>query len=844
MSFGTNLPIESIIPELQQTLRKGPNAILSASPGAGKTTCVPLALLHELWLKGQKIIMLEPRRLAARTAAMRMSDMLGEKVGETVGYRTRLDTKVSSKTRIEVLTEGILTRLLQDDPSLEEVGLLIFDEFHERSIHADTGLAFSLQSQDLLREDLRILVMSATLEEEPLSRLLGNAPVIFCEGKIYPVETHYLPRERKGEARKGQHLISQVKATILKALREESGDLLVFLPGAGEIRGLEKALKESAIEDNIHIAPLYGNLSKEEQDRAILPSPSGQRKIVLATSIAETSLTIEGIRIVIDSGLMRVSRFSPGSGMSRLETIAVTKDSAHQRRGRAGRLEAGLCYRLWTEEKDRLLKAHGSPEILEADLSSLALELALWGVKESDELKWLNTPPKAAFSHAGELLVLLEAIDEKGYITPLGKEMCRLPLHPRLAHMVLKGNSLGLGSLACHIAALLTERDVIRLEQGISQSDVRLRMDALHEGKQALLEGMQLDNGACRQVRQLADQLRKRLTLSEGKEDRDKTGLLLAFAYPDRIAGKRQGSENRYVMSNGKGVFFPYYDMLSKESYLVAPSLDGNAREARIFLAAPIQLEALEKYFPSLVKEKEIISWDKTKKAVSARKEKRLAQLLLKEEALTAIDNEKVLEIFIEGIREEGIDALPWDKASRKFQERLVFMHHWDSQFPDFSDQSLTENMETLLVPWVGGMWRLSQIKQLDLKAIFLALLSYEQKQALEHLAPTHWTVPSGSHIPIDYIDPEKPVLAVRLQELFGLEQTPTIAGGKKTLTLHLLSPAHRPIQVTEDLANFWENTYFDVKKELKGRYPKHEWPDDPLQAIPTNRAKRRVFKK
>ncbi|MDH3975864.1 MAG: ATP-dependent helicase HrpB [Deltaproteobacteria bacterium] len=840
----TDLPIKSVIPEVLQTLRKGGNAILSASPGAGKTTCVPLALLHEQWLNKQRIIMLEPRRLAARAAAMRMAELLGEKVGETVGYRTRMDSQVSNKTRIEVLTEGILTRILQNDPSLEGVGLLIFDEFHERSLHADLGLALSLESQELLREDLRILVMSATLEEEPLSRLLGSAPVIYCKGKSYPVETHYLPRTRRGEAQHHYKLIPQAKSVILRSLREEKGDMLVFLPGTGEIRRLEKTLKEGGLDNHIHIMPLYGDLSREEQNRAILPSPSGQRKIVLATSIAETSLTIEGVRVIVDCGLMRVSRFSPDSGMSRLETIALTKASARQRRGRAGRLEGGVCYRLWTEEEDRLLKAHGRPEILETDLGSLALELALWGIKEPQVLRWLDNPPNAAFAHARELLILLEAIDEAGIITPLGKEMTKLPLHPRLAHMVLKARPLGLGSLACSLAALLTERDIIRVEQGTSHTDLRLRIDALQGGKDVLLPDMNLDSGACRRVRSLAGQLRKKLAIAAKKDDSGKTGLLLAFAYPDRIAGKRQGSEGRYLMSNGKGAAFLHYDMLSKRDYLVAASLDGNAREARIFLAAPIEVNEIERNLAPLIKEKEVIVWDKTKKTVSAGKEYRLARLLLREEALVQIDSEKVTKVFIEGIKASGIHALPWSKASKNIQKRLIFMHHLDAGFPDFSDAALAKGLESLLAPWIGGMTRLEQLKQLDLKVIFLSLLSREQQQALEKLAPTHWTVPSGSRIPIDYGDPAKPVLSVRLQELFGLDKTPAIAGGKKSLTLHLLSPAHRPIQVTKDLAGFWANTYFDVKKELKGRYPKHEWPDNPLQATPTKRAKRKVVKK
>jgi ATP-dependent helicase HrpB len=769
---------------------------------------------------------------------MRMADMMGEKVGETVGYRTRMDSKVGPKTRIEVVTEGILTRFLQRDPSLEGIGLLIFDEFHERGIHADLGLALALESQSIFREDLKILIMSATLDGEAVAGLLGGAPIISSEGKSFPVETRFDPAgAQKGLVRDVYIIIHKVIAKVRQALKEEKGDILVFLPGVGEIRRVEAGLKESGLPEDILICPLYGMLSKEEQEEAILPSPLNKRKIVLATSIAETSLTIEGIRIVIDCGLKRVSRFSPGSGMSRLETVQVTRASADQRRGRAGRLEEGICHRLWPEGE--ALKSHNSPEILEADLSSLALELALWGVKEAKNLKWLDLPPKAAMSHADELLKLLDAIDDAGNVTDYGKRMAGLPLHPRLAHMLLKGEELGLVSLACDLAAILNERDMLKFERGFNDADVSLRVDLLRKSGHSVPPGMSMDRGACRRIRQVADQLRKKMKATNEVDDTDQTGLLLAFAYPDRIAQKRPGSVGRYLLAGGKGARIAEHEPLAREEYLAVSNLGGDAKESRIFLAASLSLEEVEMHFAALIVEEESVRWDSSRLSVLARRERHLGSILISEGVIPPNEGQ-IMEAMLEGIRQAGIDSLPWNKKTRSFQSRVNFLHKLKPNFPDLSDDALLKNLASWLAPFLSKMTRLEHLKRLDLKAILSAMLSYEDLQLLDKEAPTHICVPSGSRIPVDYETSNNPLLAVRLQEMFGLDQTPAIAGGRVKLKLHLLSPANRPIQVTEDLSGFWQKTYFDVKKDLKGRYPKHYWPDDPLQAIPTNRAKRR----
>jgi ATP-dependent helicase HrpB len=834
-----SLPVEAVLPELRAVLESGSAAVLQAPPGAGKTTLVPLALLEEGWLDGQRIVILEPRRLAARAAAGRMAWLLGEHVGETVGYRIRLDTRVGPGTRIEVVTEGVLARLLQADPALEGVGLVVFDEFHERSLHADLGLALCLQSRALLREDLRILVMSATLAGAPVARLLGEAPIITSEGRAFPVETHYLPR------RVTESIPPEVVRAVRDALDAEEGDVLVFLPGTAEIRQVEARLAETGLPPGVQVAPLYGNLPQEAQDRAIEPSPPGRRKVVLATSIAETSLTIEGIRVVVDSGLMRVPRFSPRTGMTRLATVPVTRASAEQRCGRAGRLGPGACYRLWTQAEQLHLVPHGTPEILEADLVPLALELAAWGVADPAELSWLDPPPAAAFAQARELLVQLGALGVEGTITPHGRRMAELALHPRLAHLVLRGIELGHGAVACDLAALLGERDVLRSEGGVADADVRLRLELLRDARRTqrprrVVHGYTVDAGGVRRVLSESRHWQRRLGITGDRHDAEAAGLLLSFAYPDRIAQRRAGAGGRFLLRNGIGAMLPWAQPLMNSPYLVAAELGGQGRESRIFLAAPLEASDLEEHFPEQIEEATSVEWDAQAGAVRAWRRERLGALVLREAPLPDPDPAAVAEALLEGIRQQGLRVLPWDRTARQLQQRLVFLHRTDRTWPDASDAALLQTLSDWLGPHLYGLRRLEELQRLDLAQLLLAPLPWERRQALERLAPTHLTVPSGSRIPIDYGDPGVPVVAVRLQEMFGLHETPRIMDGAVPLTVQLLSPAQRPVQVTRDLASFWRTTYFEVKKDLKGRYPKHYWPDDPLQAVPTRRTRPR----
>jgi ATP-dependent helicase HrpB len=757
---------------------------------------------------------------------------LGEAAGETVGYRVRLDSRVSGRTRIEVLTEGVLTRLLQDDPSLEGVGLVIFDEFHERSLHADLGLALCVETQSALRDDLRLLVMSATLDGELVAQLLGQAPIITSEGRSFPVETRYLPSPRKPD---DQAYLQHVVSSIKQALAEETGSLLVFLPGAGEIRRVEQRLRETVSQDHIFIAPLYGDLPLEAQELAIRPSPGGLRKIVLATSIAETSLTIEGIRIVIDSGWARVPRFDPNSGLTKLMTVKVSQASAEQRRGRAGRLEPGVCYRLWSADSHKQLPDYNRPEILDADLTPLALDLAQWGISDPDTLAWLDPPPAAHYDQARELLQHLNALDERGAITAHGRRMAELAMHPRLAHMVLKGMESGWGALACEIAALLGERDVIK---GARETDLRLRLEILHGSGNA----PDIDHAACARVRKTAGQWRRQLKVPDksAAQYQDLAGLLLAYAYPDRIAQHRPGTEPRYLLANGRGAYFAQHETLSKEDYLVAAQLDGAAKEARVFLAAAVTQAELEEYFADQIEEVDIVEWDSRSETVQARRQRRLDALVLEDRPLSNADPELITRAMLQGIREMGLDCLPWNKTLNVWRERVQFMRRLDAaHLPDVSDSILILQIETWLAPYLQGTTRRTHLANIDLHNALTGLLNWEQQRTLDDLAPTHITVPSGSRIPIDYGN-DPPVLAVRLQEMFGLTETPRIAGGRVALLLHLLSPAGRPVQVTQDLAGFWARSYHDVKKDLKGRYPKHYWPDDPLQAQPTARAKPR----
>ena len=836
----SRLPIEDVLPALRRTLTEGRNALLTAAPGAGKTTRVPLALLDASWLEGKSLIMLEPRRLAARAAAHRMASMLGEPVGATVGYRMRLDTKVGPKTKIEVVTEGILPRLLQQDPALSTYAIVVFDEFHERSLQTDMGLALCLESQRLFRPDLRLLVMSATLNCGPVADLLGQAPVIACEGRLFPVETRYLDQPLSG------HLDAAVVQSIRRSLAQDQGSLLVFLPGMAEIRRVEQKLLDLKLAPNILIAPLHGDLPQEAQDRAIAPAPAGTRKIVLATSIAETSLTIDGVRVVIDAGLLRVPRFDSRSGLTRLETIRVTQDSAEQRRGRAGRLEPGICSRLWTSGEHQSLAPCRPPEILDSDLAPLLLGLAQWGTANPAELSWLTPPPAGTVAQARELLTDLGALNIEGQITAHGRRMAELPLHPRLAHMLLKALSLQLTDLACELAALLSERDILRDPSGRRNADLRLRLDILH-GAYDYAAGATIDRAACQRVRRTAD-LWQRQHLRAARSDRqgslDETGLLLALAYPDRIAQRQRGNDARYLMANGRGAVFANPDLLGSEDYLVIADLDGSGQWAKINLAAPVQLRDLETLYADRIQVIDEVSWDEAAQMVRATRQRRLGSLILSARGLSKPDPWTISAALLEGIRLAGLDRLAWTPELRQWRARVAFLRRiegQESRWPDLSDQALLQTLDDWLAPYLTGLTTFDRVATLDLTQPLRALLSWEQQRQLDRWAPTHLTVPSGSNVRVEYETPDLPVLAVRLQEMFGCKDTPRLVDGKIPVMLHLLSPARRPVQITKDLSSFWRSTYLEVKKELRGRYPKHSWPDDPLIAPPTTKAKRRL---
>ena len=816
-----SLPVDEALPRLKDALQIGNAAVLVAPPGAGKTTRVPLALLKEPWLGGRKIVMQEPRRLAARAAARRMAATLGEQVGETVGYRVRLDSKVGPRTRIEVVTDGLFLRRLQDDPSLDGVGCVIFDELHERGLETDLSFALVREAQTALREDLRVIAMSATLDPGPVAERLGGAPLVESAGRMFAVDTRYLDREARGRVE------DTVAATVRRALAEENGSALVFLPGIGEIRRVEERLDDLAAD--VDVVPLYGDLSPAEQDRAIAPSPAGRRKVVLATAIAETSLTIEGVRLVIDSGLMRLPRFSPRTGMTRLETVRVSQASADQRRGRAGRLEPGVCYRLWTEEAQRGLLPFTPPEILDADLAPLALELALWGAREGD-LPWLTPPPAAALATARALLADLGAIDDAGTITAHGRAMARLGQHPRLAHLVLKGREMGQGRIAALLAAILSERDFLRLPPGQRDVDLRHRVDiALGGGRRDAALRLILET-----ARRLAPQQ------SSERPDVAKTGALLALAYPDRIGRRRPGTSGRYLLSGGRGAALPEGDPLGNDEFLVVADLDGTAQDSRIFLAAPIAAAEIEDLYADRIIREEIVHWSDRDGAVLARRRRRLGALTLDDGPLASADPEKRRAAMLDGVRRLGLGALPWTDELVDWRQRVAFLRGLDENWPDLSDAALCATLDDWLAPFLDRVSRTEHLSRVDLAAALRALLPWDRQRTLDRLAPTHIDAPSGSRVAIDYANPAEPAMSVRLQEMFGLLDTPRIADGKVPLTLHLLSPARRPVQVTRDLASFWANGYPAVKAELKGRYPKHYWPDDPLVAEPTARVRPR----
>ncbi|WP_423069154.1 ATP-dependent helicase HrpB [Devosia sp. CN2-171] len=807
------LPIDEALPGLKLALAAGPYAVLVAPPGAGKTTRVPLALLDAPWRGDGKIVMLEPRRLSARAAARRMAQTLGQEVGATVGYRVRLDAKVSAKTRIEVVTEGVFTRMILDDPELKGVAAVLFDEFHERSLDADLGLALALDA-GALRDDLRVLVMSATIDGARVAELLDGAPVVVSEGRAFPVETIW--RDRDPQAR----IEDQVTSVVLEALREQPGSALVFLPGQAEISRVAERLA-GRVPGDVEIAPLYGQLTPEEQDRAVQPAPKGRRKVVLATSIAETSLTIEGVRIVVDSGLRRAPAYEPATGLTVLETRKVSRAAADQRRGRAGRVEPGVCYRLWAEGQHAALQAFDAPEMLEADLSGLALDLAGWGVTDPAQLRFLDPPPGPAWNEAVGLLRGLEALDVEGRITSEGKALARLPLHPRLGHMIHRAAEEDDALAAAELAVLLSERGL-----GGDGTDLAHRLDRFRRERSKRADEA---HGLARRWAQMVG------NTGTGGE----VGRHLARAYPDRVA-QQAGARGRYRLANGRQASLDETDALAAAPYLVVADVTGAAATGRIRAAVAITRATIEELFASQIVDETVMAFDRSVKGVRARRVRRLGALRLDEAPVAIADAGAAAQALAEGIAGLGIGPLPWTKEQKALRERASYLRATiGEEWPDLSDAGLAADVEWL-VPGITGKTALSEISADDLARALEGLLPWGKRQEMERLLPSHFDAPSGSRLPIDYGAENGPALEVRVQELFGLDKHPSVAGGKVPLLLVLLSPAHRPIQTTRDLPGFWRGSWKDVAKDLKGRYPRHYWPENPVEAVATARAKPR----
>jgi ATP-dependent helicase HrpB len=833
MRFAPPLPIDTVLDELAAALEHGTSAVLVAPPGAGKTTRVPLALLAAPWLENRKVVMLEPRRLAARAAADYMARNLGERTGETVGLRARLASAVGPRTRIEVVTEGVFSRMIIDDPALEGVGAVVFDEFHERSLDADLGLALALDARSGLRPDLRLVVMSATLEAARVATLLGDAPVIHSEGRSFPVETHYLGRDPAAR------IEDQMTAAILRALAEEPGSILAFLPGQGEIRRVAEMLAQRlAGRPEIILAPLYGGLDLAAQQEAIKPAPAGKRKVVLATSIAETSLTIDGVRIVIDSGLAREPRFEPDVGMSRLVTVRASRAAADQRRGRAGRTEPGVCYRLWDEPSTMSLPAFAEPEIRNADLSGLLLDCAAWGVSDVYALSWLDPPPAAACAAAQEELMLLGAVDAAGRITDLGRRYRALPLPPRLARMLVIAAAAGAAPLAAEIAAVLVERGL-----GGDSTDLMSRIEAWRRDRSRRSQDMRRlaaswARAAAASARELGPE--GPAGALDGISASSSAAALLALAYPDRIA-KARGRPGQFLLASGRAASLEPHDPLARATYLAIAELQGSAANARILLAAPLAEDELRAVADSRFREEDELTFDREAAALRARRVKRLGAIVLASEPRPVEPGDRSRRVLAEGIARLGIGRLPWTKGQLQLRARVEFLRRLNGPpWPDLSDETLAQTAQEWLAPFLDGKTRVAEVTSEDLSAALDALIDWRLRQALDREAPTHFEAPSGQRHPIDYEGPGAPALHIRVQELFGLDRHPTIGGGRLPLTLHLLSPAQRPIQVTRDLPGFWRGSWSAVKAEMRGRYPKHPWPDDPLAATPTTRAKPR----
>jgi ATP-dependent helicase HrpB len=822
MKFATPLPIDAVLDDLRATLAACTSAVLAAPPGAGKTTRVPLALMDESWLKGQKILVLEPRRIAARAAAERMAQTLSEAVGERIGLRARMVSKSGPKTRIEVVTEGVFTSMILDDPELSGIGAVLFDEFHERSLDADLGLALALDCQRGLRDDLRILPMSATLDGARIAQLLGDAPVITSEGRAFPVETRYLGRNANARVE------DQMADAVTRALRTETGSILAFLPGQGEIQRTLERLKERISDPAIILAPLYGAMDREAQDRALRPAPKGLRKVVLATSIAETSITIEGVRAVVDSGLARVPRFEPDAGVTRLETVRVSRAAADQRSGRAGRTEPGVCFRLWDEPQTQSLPAYPEPEIRSADLSALVLDCAEWGTADPLSLSWIDPPPAAALAAAREQLTELEALDVTGRITAMGRRLRALPLPPRLARMMIVAAGLGHADEAAEIAAVMVER-------GLGGNDVDLahRLEAFRRDRSPRAGDMRkLASG-------WAGLAAAGQPAQEPCEDMS-IARMLALGFPERI-GKARGAPGQFLLAHGRGASLDPAHPLARSPYIVAAELSGSAASARILLGAEADEGDILAAAGHRIHETDEIEFDQAAAALRARRVRRLDAIVLSSEPLPVIGSENNARLLADGIAKLGLGRLPWSKAQLQLRQRAQFLRAaGEAEWPDLSDEGLAKTAAEWLAPYLSEKTKLSEIGADNLDAALDALLAWDLKRRLEAEAPAYFEAPTGNRHAIDYEAASAPALHIRVQELFGLTQHPSIARGKLPLTLHLLSPAHRPIQVTRDLPGFWKGSWGMVKAEMKGRYPRHAWPDDPASAAPASRAKPR----
>jgi ATP-dependent helicase HrpB len=824
-TFSAALPIDEVLPQITDALAKNPRAILVAPPGAGKTTRVPLALLNADFIKGGRILVLEPRRLAARAAADRMAATLGERLGERVGLRVRMESKISARTRIEVITEGVFTRMILDDPALEGVSAVLFDEFHERSLDADLGLALALDAQAGLREDLRLLVMSATLDGVRVSTLMENAPVIASEGRAFPVDTIYLGRDSSLD------VVEAATRAIMRALEQESGSVLAFLPGQGEILRTAERLQERVRVPEVDIAPLFGAMERGAQDKAVSPAPPGRRKIVLATSIAETSITIEGVRVVVDCGLVRAPRYEPDVGVTRLETMRVSRAAADQRRGRAGRTQPGVCYRLWEEAGNGALQAYATPEILSADLSGLLLDCAQWGAREPASLRWLDPPPAGALNEARALLMRLGALDGEGAITAQGRKLRALPLPPRLARMVTGAADIGLAKLAADLAAVASERGLGGDDVDLAERVRRMRSERTERAKAARA----MADGWSRMAARSSEAVQ-----FSADQDVSECGRLLALAWPDRIA-KARGSAGEFLMANGRAGAVEPHRALAREPYIVVVDLTGRAGAARIVSAAAISPEEIEACAGAAIDARDEIVFERSDASVKVRRVRKLGALTLASQPLPAKGPEAA-RVLAEGLAAQGLSRLPWSKAQKQWRDRVNFLrsNKGEEDWPDLSDEALSASVGQWLAPCIEGRSSLAAIQPDDLEQALRALLPWDLQRRLDIEAPTHFEAPTGSHIAIDYESEGAPVLAVRVQELYGLNQHPSLARGRAPLTLHLLSPAHRPIQITRDLPGFWRGSWAAVKSDMKGRYPRHLWPDDPANAAPTMRAKPR----